>query len=212
MKQTREAEQARTNTEQNRTGHEAEPGDQQLLVVIGEEIFFVDDEAWVALGRGHDFEFGAWGLRVEVFADADEAAEVAEGIVGEAHLLEVVLPGVGLGAAAEVGFATDAGQRTVGAAAEEALRGDFEAHLFARLPEALGEVVREEERVVAAFAVEQVDALFGAGPGEAEPADVPFAEAESVLSRLLEEEAEKVDTGHEGHLAAHLDGRRRGRA
>ena len=139
------------------------------------------------------------GVGGEVFLDADEAAEVAEGIFGEAHLLEVVLPGVGLGAAAEVRRALDGGRGAVRAAADKGLGGDLEGEVFAGVPEALGELVREEEGVVEAFAAEVVDGGVGGGPREAEPVDVPAAEVEAVLSRLLDDEAEKVDTGEGVH-------------
>jgi hypothetical protein len=104
----------------------------------------------------------------EVFFDVEIFAEVAEGLFGEGHLAEVVAPGVVAGRAADEGFALYGFEGAVGHGALKRLGWDGEGDVLAGVPEGARELMGEEQGVVAALLVEQLERGLGGDPGEFE--------------------------------------------
>jgi hypothetical protein len=159
----------------------------------------------LALARALEFvvEVGALGevggerfFLGEFVFDAEEAAHVAEGLLGGGEFPEVIEPGVLAGAAPGVALADDGADGAVGHAAREGLGGDLEGHSLAGLPEAGGELVREEEGVVTAFGGEGFDGVTCVFPGEPERADVPLAECETVGAGLDDQQLKQLEPCH----------------
>ncbi len=124
------------------------------------------------------------GFFFEFVFYAEVAAHVAQGLFGGGEFFEVVEPGVLAGAAAGVGLAADGADGAVLHSAGEGLVGDEEGHGLAGLPEAAGELVGEEKRVVASFGGEGLDCLAGVLPGKPQLVDVPPAKLEAVAAGL----------------------------
>jgi hypothetical protein len=136
------------------------------------------------------------GVVVDVVDDAEVLAHVAEGLFGDGELAEVVAPDVFAGAAPGVALTGDGADGSVGFATLEGLGGDLKGYLLAGLPEVGGELVREEQDVVAALLGERLDGFGDVGPGQAELRDVPFAKLEAVDAGLSDEELEELVFGH----------------
>ena len=144
------------------------------------EVFFCKDDC----GR---FCFYCFWIFVEVFLDTEVAAHVAEGFFGCGQFFEVIEPGVFAGAAAGIGFADDGADGSVGHSAGEGLGGDLKGHDLAGFPEGRGELMGEEQSVVALFGGEHLDGVAGALPRQAELAYVPFSKFEAVGTSLSNE-------------------------
>src|SRR5208283_2421678 len=92
------------------------------------------------------------------------------------------------------------GDGAIGHAAGEGLIGDLKCDLSAVLPEAGGELVREEEGVVTPLGAECLDRPASGLPGQAEPGGVPLAEVEAVGPGLRDEQMEQFKAGHKGPI------------
>src|SRR5580700_9645203 len=127
------------------------------------------------------FGWSSGGVRcvcLQLFIGEDEAADVAQRLFPDGHLLEVVLPqGVGGGprGAAGEGFATDGDGLAAAIEAGVLLRGENEADLRALLPEIAGEIVGKEQRVVAPAAGEDGNGVIQVRPLGLDVGLVPLA-------------------------------------
>lgn len=121
----------------------------------------------------------------------------AQRVVCNSEFAQVILPCVGARAAPGIGLAGDGGDGAVGLAPGKGLVGNLEGDLFARLPEVGGKLMREEERVVAALAVQSLDGIGSVQPGQAEATGVPLTEVEAVGSGLRYEEMKQFKSSHE---------------
>lgn len=144
------------------------------------------------LARGFQFLFGE-----------DEAADVAERLIPNGHLFEMVLPdGVGSGArgAARKGFSLDGDDFSAGVEARVFLRRKEEGDLRAFFPEVAGELVREEESVVAAAGGERRNGLVEAGPFGLDAGLKPLPELEAMHAGAEDNDAEELLAGHGSFL------------
>ena len=129
----------------------------------------------------------------------DEAADIAERLVPDSHLFEVVLPdGVGVGArrAARKGFSPDGDDFSAGIEARVLLRGKKEGDLCALLPEVTGELVGKEESVITSTGGKGADRLLKAGPFGFETELKPLTEFKAMDTGAEDDDAKEFLACH----------------
>jgi hypothetical protein len=139
---------------------------------------------------------GFWGMELCLNGCGQETADVIDGVFGDGHLAQVILPYVGLDSAAGEGLARYLHYFALGGDPGVGDGWNEEAHVGSAAPEAAGEVMREEERVMAAFFCEQSDCRLGAGPDGVYGSLKPVAEFESVKLGLVDYQPEELFAVH----------------
>jgi hypothetical protein len=140
------------------------------------------------LARGFELLFGE-----------DEAADVAERLIPDRHLLEVILPdgiGGGAGGASGEGLAFDGNDFSVGVEASVFLGWEEESDLGTFFPEVAGKLVGKEQGVIAAAGSEGGDGGFETWPIALEGGLVPLAELEAVHASAEHDDANEFFTRH----------------
>ena len=148
-------------------------------------------------GSGGDRGLLAGGF--EFLFGEDEAADVAKRFFPDGHLFEVILPdGVrgGAGRAASEGLALDGDDFTVGVEASVFLGRKEEGDLGSFFPEVAGELVGEEQSVIAAAGGKSRDGLFKARPFRFEIDLEPLTEFKPMDTSAQDDDAEKFFASH----------------
>lgn len=110
----------------------------------------------------------------------EESAEIVDGVFVLGHLAEVILPDVRAVGAAGEGLAGNLKDLTMAVDAVVGGAGDREADAGAGAPEGAGEVVGEEQGVIAALRGEQGERLLSARPDGADVGLKPEGKLKSI--------------------------------
>jgi len=135
----------------------------------------------------------------EFFFGEDEAADIAQRLLPNGHLLEVILPdGVGGGAGGSTGegFSFDGDDFAVRVEARVFLRRKEEGDLGSLLPEVAGKLVGEEQGVITAPRREKADGLLKAGPVGFEVGLEPMAKFKPMHAGTKDDDAEEFVACH----------------
>ena len=134
--------------------------------------------------RGYRLQFV---VQVEVLFHPKVLTHIAQRLLRNGQLAQVISPGVVTGTPTGIPLAVDGGNGSIRLAPREGLGRHLEGNALACLPEAGGKLMREQERVVTAFGAQHLDRLPGRLPWQSKSGNVPLAKLEAIGSCLRDE-------------------------
>ena len=139
-----------------------------------------------------------WTLGQSIFRNRQKATKVVERVFANDHLLQVILPGIGLGSAPCERSSRDGYEFAVAIFLCVGFGGDHDVHLFARLPDRPGKFMGVEQRDVAALLCEMTDGFARTRPLRIDVDLIPALQIESVGLCELQAHDQNFDSLHRG--------------
>lgn len=139
-----------------------------------------------------------WILWKSILWHRQKSTEIAERIFANDHLLQVILPGIGLGGAPREWSSRDGYEFAVAISLCVGFGGDHDVHLFARLPDGTSKFMGVEQHDVTTLLREMADGFTRTRPLRIDVDLIPALKIESVGLRKLQSHDQNFDSFHRG--------------